>query len=552
MSANEVLIDLIGGVALMLWALRMVRTGVMRSFGSNLRGWLGSAMRNRLSAFGAGLGATVLLQSSTATGLLAGSFAGRGLIATAPALAVMLGADVGSALVVQVLSFGFRSLGPLLIAIGVIMFLASPSGQRRDIGRCLVGGGLLLLALRMLVGASESMRQAIPLHDVLALLGNAPLLAVLIAAALTWLAHSSLAMVVLVASLAQSQVVDRDVALLLVLGINVGGAFAPFIASLSAPIAARRVPLGNFLFKAAGCLVAMPLVGLIVPVLSNLGGEPARLVANFHLAFNLALAVVFIGLTDAMARLTAWLLPDPGGTADEAAPRYLDDSLIEAPSVALSFAARETLRMADTVEAMLRGTLEVLRIDDRRRVAEIRRKDDIIDSLHEAIKLYLTQLTRGEPLSATDAQRWGEIMGFATNLEHIGDIIDKNLMEMCGARIKNGHALSAEGMAEITEMHGRMLENLRLATTVFMSGDRKVAQQLVEHKRAFRDQERSLVDSHLARLRQGKVRSIETSGLHIDVLRDFKRINSHITAAAYSVLAEPREVAADELRLVAE
>ena len=546
-GGTQVLLDIVGGAALLLWGLRMVRTGVMRVWGASLRRSLGESLGNRFLAFLAGLGVTTVLQSSTATAMLAGSFASRGLIATAPALAVMLGADVGSAVVAQILAFDIHWLAPVLLLAGVVGFSAG-QGARRDMARVAVGLGLMLLALGIIVGSSQPLRNSPTIAFLLGALDGETLLAVLVAALLAWMAHSTLATVLLIASLAAAGALGPALALKLVLGANLGGAIAPVVASLGGPVPGRRVPLGNLVFKLAGVVAALPFVGLLAPLVADLGAGAGRQAAHFHLGFNLALAAVFIWLIDPVGRLVARLLPEPPAEETANQPRHLDPAAIDTPTIAIACAARETLRMADAAEIMLKRTLDVLRTDNRKLVAEIERMDDVIDRLHEAIKLYLTEITRGGPLSEAESRRWSEIMAFAINLEHVGDIIDKNLMELAGKRIRNNYHFSDEGLREITDMHGHVLESLQIAMSVFMSGDIAMARRLLERKPAFRDLERKMADSHLARLRDRRPETIETSALHLDILRDLKRINSHLTSVAYPILDAAGELVDSRLK----
>src|SRR5262249_43210659 len=239
--------------------------------------------------------------------------------------------------------------------------------------------------------------------------------------------------------------------------------------------------------------------------------------------------------TGPAARLAEHLLPK-GIDADEPGrPRYLDRSTMETPSVALTCAARETLHMGDIIEAMLRKSITALRTDDRKLVAEVERMDNAVDRLHEAIKLYVTELTR-EALDEAEGRRATEVTSFTTNLEHIGDIVDKNLMELAQKKIKSQIRFSADGEAELVRFHGRVVESLKLALGVFMSGDVKIARQLLDEKVQVRDAERTAAENHFARLREGRPESIASSALHLDVLRDLKRIHSHICAVAYPVL----------------
>ncbi|MBI1779071.1 MAG: Na/Pi cotransporter family protein [Proteobacteria bacterium] len=538
---TSVLIHLLGGVALLLWGLRMVRTGVLRAFGADLRRAVGVGLRNRLSAFGAGFAVTGLLQSSTATALMTASFAERGLVATAPALAVMLGADVGTSLVAQALSIDLGWLSPLLVLAGVAAFMVSSSTRWRDLGRAVIGLGLMLLALRLIVAASEPVRHSEVLQDVLQALGGEPLLALIVAIGLTWLAHSSLAIILLVMTLAQVGLVPIGLAFVLVLGANLGGALPAVLATWGGDVQARRVTVGNLGFRTAGVLVAMPLLDTIGPWVALLEPDIGRQVVNFHTLFNVTLAIVFLPLLPIAARLATRLLPATPHPDDPRKPRYLDPMAIDSPPLAIAAAARETLRMGDTLEGMLRDTLKVFKSADRKLADEISRRDDVVDSLHEAIKLYLTQVSR-EAMGDTDGRRCMEIIAFTTNLEHIGDIIDKNLIELAVKKMKHRLSFSDEGLREIEDLHASVLNTLRLSLALFMGGDVKMARQLLEEKVQFRERERAAAERHLERLRSGRIESIETSSLHLDILRDLKRIHSHLTSVAYPILEQTGEL----------
>jgi phosphate:Na+ symporter len=513
----------------------MVRTGVARAFGANLRSLINRSTGNRLASLAAGLGATMVLQSSTATALITTSFVRRGLMTTAAALAVMLGADVGTALVAQLLSLSVAWFSPILILAGYATFVTGKASYRRDVGRIGIGVGLMLLALHLMVAGSEPLRQSVALRSILGATMGEPVLAILIAALLTWLAHSSLAMVIFVMSLAGAGVVTPGTALVLVLGVNLGAGLPALMDTLADGPEARRVTLANIAFRLIGVLVAWPLLGLLAPEISALASDPAQQVLNFHLAFNLALALLFIGATGPAAALAERLLPKRVAPDEPGRPRYLDRSTMETPSVALTCAARETLHMGDFIETMLRNSITALRTNDRRLVADVERMDNAVDRLHEAIKLYVTEITR-EALDEAQGRRATEIITFTTNLEHIGDIIDKNLMELAQKKIKNQSRFSADGEAELVRFHARVAENLKLALGAFMSGDVKIARQLLDEKVRVRDAERAAAESHFARLREGRADSIASSALHLDVLRDLKRIHSHICAVAYPIL----------------
>ncbi|MGE0769814.1 MAG: Na/Pi cotransporter family protein [Hyphomicrobiaceae bacterium] len=534
---TSILLHLAGFVALLLWGMHMVHTGIVRAFGGHLRGILAVGLKTRVKAFLAGLGITALLQSSTATALMSTSFIAAGFMTLTPALAVTLGANVGTTLIVQLLTFNVASVAPVFVLAGLIAFKRGDKTRTRDLGRASIGIGLILLALSMIVATIEPVEQAKALRDLFAMLAGDPIIDVAVAALLTWAAYSSVAVVILVMTFATQQIVAPEAALALVLGANIGNIIPQYFAA-GANMEARRLALGNLIMRGSGCLVAIPLLPWIAPLIAGLEASPARQVANFHTFFNLALAVAFIGLLDPLTKLCIRLVPAPSIQPDPARPQYLSDDATAIPSIALASAAREVLRIVDTVETMLRTFIEALQNDDRKLLGKLADMDDTVDSLHNAVKLHLTAIARQDGLTDADAKRCSDMLAFTINLEHIGDILDKSLREIAAKKIKQRLTFSDEGLAEITHMHQCLLENLHLATSVFMLGDLQAARRLLTEKDRMRDLEQAATDNHLRRLREGRLQSIETSALHIDIARDLKRIAAHITSVAYPILEQ--------------
>jgi phosphate:Na+ symporter len=541
---SMVLLDLMGGVALLLWGLHMVHSGILRAFGPDLRRLLSKALNDRFSAFAAGLGLTALLQSSTATALITSSFAAEGLVALVPALAIMLGANVGTTLIVQVLSFNITAVAPVLFIIGLLAFRHGPRSRVKDIGRVAIGLGLMLLSLHILLDTLEPAENAPSVRVLMGAITGDPVLCILIGAVVAWAAHSSVATVLLIMSLAYAHFVTPMAALALVLGANLGSAINPvFEGAKRDNPASYRLPVGNLINRIVGIVLVIPFLGPIAGHLQPWQPDLAKLTALFHIAFNVVTAVLFIGVLDALARLLTWLLPERVQAADPARPRYLDEAALETPSLALADAARETLRAGDMVETMLRNVMTAMMTNDRALVDQVSRMDNAVDGLDEAIKLYLTKLTRGS-LDEREGRRAMEIISFAINLEHIGDIVDKNLSELAVKKIKRRFQFSPEGAEELSAFHRRIMDSLRMAFGVFMSGDVGEARRLLSEKAALRNAELAATDRHLERLREGRPESLETTSLHLDVLRDLKRIHSHICSVAYPVLEAAGELEA--------
>jgi phosphate:Na+ symporter len=538
-----VLLDLMGGVALLLWGLHMVMTGVLRAFGPDLRRVLSKSLSNRFSAFATGLGMTAVLQSSTATGLMTTSLAADGTVGLVPALAIMLGANVGTTLIVQVLSFNIAAVAPVFFLVGLVTFrLAGSSSFVKALGRIGIGLGLVLLALHILVDTLAPAEQAPAMHAMLAAITNDPVLCIVLAAALTWAAHSSVAIILLIMSLSYSQFVTTEAALALVLGANLGSAINPLIeAGNRGDPASRRLPVGNMLNRVIGICLTLPFLHPLAVELYAWQPNAAKLTAEFHMLFNIVMAAIFIGPLDVVAGLLTRVLPEKKQPDDPAAPRYLDEAALDTPPLALVDAARETLRMGDVVENMLRDVMTALMTNNRPLAIEVRRKDNVVDKLNEAIKLYLTKLTR-DSLDDREGHRAMEIVSFTINLEHIGDIIDKNLCEVALKKIKGRFQFSPEGAAEITEFHKRIVESLQSAFGIFMTGDVQAARRLLRTKTELRKAELDAADRHFARLREGRPESLETTSLHLDILSNLKRVHSHICSVAYPVLEAAGEL----------
>jgi phosphate:Na+ symporter len=543
------LLDLLAAVALLVWGTHLVRTGVLRVFGANLRKILVQSMRNRITAALSGIGVTALVQSSTATSLMTSSFVGQGLITLPAALAVMRGADIGTALISVLFSADLSWLSPMFIFVGVVLFISRSATVAGRVGRVLIGLGLMLLALQLVVAATEPLFSAPAVRALLASLTSDVLLEITIGAALAIVAYSSLAVVLLVAAMASSNVVPLDVALGLVLGANLGSGLLAVLTTAKSAMPVRQVTVGNLLFKVLGVAVVAPFVGLWLRHVQPQIPNPTHGVVLFHLAFNVVISVGFIGLTQWVAKLVTRMLPVPKPSTASMRPHHLDPSALSTPSLAISNAAREALHQADVVETMLIGMLDVIRNNDLRLAQELRQLDDTVDELYSAIKYYMTRISR-EALGEEESRRWTDIISFTINMEQIGDIVERVIIDIEDKKIKPQRNFSEAGMAEIVELHGRLIANLRLSMSVFLNGNVRDAQKLLEEKARFRDLERAYASTHLDRLSDRTTLSMETSSLHIDLISDLKRINSHICSIAYPILESAGALAPSRLKEV--
>jgi phosphate:Na+ symporter len=535
MDATLSLLNLAGAIALLLWGVHMVQSGVQRAFGSDLRRFLSLALDNRIKAAAAGLGVTAILQSSTATGLMIAAFASAGFVALVPALAVILGANVGTTLIVQALSFDVSRLSPLLLLSGVAMFRAGGS-RTRDIGRIAIGLGLMLMALSQLLEIITPYEDVPSLRILMGAIATDRLISVAFGALLAWAAHSSVVVALLVMSFTEKGVIPLNAALALIIGANIGTALNPLIeGARGGDAAGRRVVVGNVVTRLVGAAIALPLLSQIGVGLVEVEPNYSRAVADFHTVFNLVLALAFLPLLDPLARGLERLMPQRVTATDPAAPLYLEEAGLEAPSIAIGHAAREALRMVDVLDSMIEGAANGLHLGDREAVASARRSDDVLDRLNGEIKRYLARL---DPESLTDDEhlRMEAVLAFSLNLEGAGDVIERNIASFVGKLLKRGLDLTPTDDRTIREAFDAVRVNLRSAASILMTGDRRAARVLSQQKAEFRRREAEAIKTHFARLRDRRNASAPEA-TPLDLVRDIKRVNDHIVAgAAYPVL----------------
>ena len=346
-----------------------------------------------------------------------------------------------------------------------------------------------------------------------------------------------------------SKVITVPVALCLVLGANLGSGLLALLVNLNAPRAGRRVAFGNLVFKLAGCLVFAIALPWVMELIARFDPDTRRQVLDFHVIFNVTIGLGFIFFTDPIGRLVShWVPESANGAASQTAPKHLDDGALETPALALANAAREVLRIGDTIEQMLHGMFKVIQTDDPKLAEDVVRLDDDVDRLYTAVKLYLTQISR-EALDERDGRRWTEIMSLTINLEHVGDILENILKDLRDKKITHRLSFSEAGMQEIEELHLKLIANLRLGLSVFLNADLKSAQMLIAEKEAFRDLERKYAATHLDRLSGQTVQSIETSSLHLDIISDMRRINSFFCSTAYPILEQAGQLRRSRLRV---
>jgi len=540
-NGSLVLLHLAGAVALLLWATRMVRTGVERAYGDRLRQRLRNQIQNPLLSVLFGLLLALALQSSTAVTLLVGSFVGSGFVGGMAGLLAVRGGELGSALVVKILSFDLTLLVPICLVAGTVIFMTTERHDWRQIGRVFVGIGLLILSLEMTGQATEPLRESALLPIIVEYLSGDPITAYLLAALVTWLFHSSIAAVILLTTFASRGLIQPELAVVMVLGVNLGSSIIAPILTRNAPPETRVVPLGNLLMRGFGSLVILILFELFNPPLKLLGNDPVNQVVNAHILFNVIVLIAGIPLSRLVLRTTEALVHLNAGKKNAVQPlefeeySALDTDVLDRPSQALANATREVIGVCDTIDVMLRRIIELYEKPDQQHIDELAALDDRVDSKHAAIKLYLSKLATRE-LNDFESLRMQELMGACVKLEQVGDIIVRNMLVHVEKKMNHNLEFTEEGWQELSHFHAMVLANAHMAFNVIVSRDGRTARQLVQEKDRLREYEKQTSLRHFSRLREGSQRSLETSAIHLDTIRDLKQINSLLASMAYPIL----------------
>ncbi|ATN34333.1 Na+ cotransporter [Rhizobium sp. ACO-34A] len=538
MSGIAVFINLAGAVALLLWATRMVRTGIERAYGNVLKEKLRLALGNRVTAAIAGFFFAIALQSATAVALIISSFVAGGYVSSAIGIATLLGADLGSAFVVRVLRYDLSLLIPVLLLMGTIAFRASEARDWRQAGRILFGLGLLLLSLRLIGESSEPLRSSEILPIIFNYLSRDWITAFLLAALLAWAFHSSVATILLFASLADKHLLPPPLIIPLVLGANFGAAVIGAILTKNAERSARVVPLGNVAIRGFGTIVALALQYALILHPERFSSQPGDAVVYVHLAINAAVLVFGLPFSGIVAKWLERLLAAPAAkTNEQTRLSALNPADLSNPRQAISNATREVLTVCEKTEVMLNWIFELYEHWDPKKMQRIEALDDEIDTIHRDIKFYLARISQ-TALDEQSAAQCQNLLGATIKIEQAADIISQNMLTRARKKHDRNTAFSTEGWTELSAMHIEVVKNARLAFNLLVNRDIEHARQLVDRKEAVRNLVRTSEEQHLQRLRSGNAASFESSSLHIDTMRDLKEINSLFASIAYPLLEQ--------------
>ena len=537
-----VALNLAAAAGLLIWAVRLVRTGFERAYGSNICLWMRRTTQNRVSAALTGITAATLLQSSTAVVLLMAGFMSSGALGTMSSLALVLGADLGSAIVVQVLNSRVAILEPVLLLVGVIFFLRSSRRTLRQIGRIFIGLALIFVSLDLIRIASAPVAEAEALQAITRYLAYDLITAFMVASIFAWFVHSSVAAILLFAMFTAHGILPLNAAFAMVLGANLGGAFIAFVLTLHADLSVRRVVIANLLLRGGGAIAGLMLVAQFEVGELAVGVSAEQQVLGLHLVFNFFLVILGLVFLSPVLRVVELMVPNKQTSDGLAFERSaLDQSVLDQPEHAFFCARREMVEMGNRVEAMLRECVGLFDVYDQRVADQLKEEHAQISRMATDVRVYLSNIQSADRKEEIGTRAF-DLASNAVNIETGSDVIARKLVGLARRKFLEKTNFSDQGKAELLDFYDRVLRNIQQGIVVLMSDDVGVARAVVEQKETIRDLEQELEKQHLIRLREGQIASIETSAIHIDLLRSLKTLNSSFATLAYPLLTEAGEL----------
>ena len=537
MSWQSTLLSMIGGMGLLLYGMYVLSEGLQKIAGKKLREALSTLTKNRIIAMGLGALVTILFQSSTATTVILVSLTSASIISLRQTLAVILGADIGTTVTAQLIALKATEISLPIVGIGATIVFFSKNNKNKRIGQVLIGFGLLFLGLKIMSDTMYPLRDDPAFENLLLKMSDRPILALVLAAAFTFLVHSSAATIGIIMLLAMQGMITLEPAIYMLFGANIGTAFTAILSSLGSSRESKRVATAHLLFKVIGVLLFLPFVSPLAALMTNITANAGFQVANIHTFFNIAIAVLFVPFVSRFALFLEYIIPEKKEAATDVTPKYLDESLFSSPELAIGMATKEIMHISDHVTDMMKEIYPLLRNYEQDHAEKLLQKEHHIDVLATASNKYLTHLLR-QQLSKDEFNKTMGLVHIVRDYEYIGDIIEKNLLSKAESKSVNNLDFSEEGHQDILAMHNKVVELLHLVNTCFATNSCLLAERAKNFQEDVVDLEFRLRMSHIARMQKGAQETENTSFIHMDVINAYLRISEHLKNIAMALTDE--------------
>ncbi|MFZ5644860.1 MAG: Na/Pi cotransporter family protein [Bacillota bacterium] len=544
---QTVVLGLVGGMGLLLYGMQILSEGLQKIAGARLRTILSTLTQNRFSALLVGSAITILFQSSTATTVILVGLTSAGMISLKQTLGVILGADIGTTVTAQLIALKVTEIALPIVGLGATIIFFTTRERYRRYGQVLMGFGLLFLGLKIMSEVMYPLRENPLFPQMMATMGENPFLAIIVAAIFTFLIHSSAASIGIIMVLSMQGLVSLHAAIYLLLGANIGTSFTAVLSSLGSNREAQRVATAHLLFKVAGVIMFLPFVSPFAGLMESLTSSPGYQVANVHTFFNIAIAVLFLPFVNQFAKILMIIVPEKKESKETFGPRYLDINLINTPAIALGLATKEINRTFDYVYEMTKDITTMIEKNDVSLLKTVAKKEERVDILFKEISEYLTNVLR-QPHSKQEFIKCMGLINIVNDLEHIGDIIEKNVTYLAQCSIDGHCSFSEEGWDEISIMHKRVCDLMQMTNTAFVTNNHALANKAYGLQPEITRMERHLRVLHIHRLRVSGS-SEEVGAVHLDLINALLRISEHVRNIAWEVANEGLEFTASGERV---
>lgn len=531
------LVQLFGATMLLMFAVRMVRTGIERAFGASFERQV-TKHKHPLGLASAGTVLAIILQSSAAVTLLVAGFAGSGTLGFVPAMAAVLGGDLGSALLIQILSLKLDWLPPALLAVGGVLFLKTDQKLLRQVGRILIGVALILIALRFLRETIDPIQDSAFLPAIAGYLERDFLTAFIVGAALAFVMHSSVAAILMVVAIVGLGALPFTVGVSILLGANTGSALIPIWLSRGMAPMAQRIPLANLMIRGTAAVLVLLVLNMTPVTIFPTEIDAGQSLIFMHIGFN-GMLLLFLPFLFLLSKPVAFFLPETE-TPSEPVPiqhqTVLSKSELVSPSLALASLRREVLRMASVLDDMLRPVMGLYEQFDRSQMSRIQKQDHVINDALDMVRKYASNMAHDD-MTKAELKEMRELTDYAIALEAAGDIIVKRLLPLAEEKHQKRIRLSKAGHGELVAIADQVRSNLSTATNVLISSDVMSARLLLEEKAEMARMERASRKKHLRRLSANDADSFSSSDIHLETAYTLKEFNSWIISVAHPILA---------------
>lgn len=580
-SWADIFIGLAGGLAFFLYGMEKMSNGMKNTAGNKMRSILASLTKNRIIALIVGAFVTMVIQSSSATTVMLVSFVQAGLLNLVQSMGVILGADIGTTITAQMIAFKLTDYALLMVAIGFCLKLGGKTERSKSVGDIVLGFGILFFGMKLMSDAMNPLRSFPAFIDLMKDLEN-PLMGILFGAAFTAVVQSSSATTGVLIVLAQQGLISLEGGIPVIFGANIGTCVTAALAGIGASREAKRVAIAHIMFKIAGVglfIFWIPqFADLIRALAGKFGSGTARQLANAHTLFNVSLGLFFLPLIPVFSKIIYFIYPEKETPkSQEITTWYIEDAVLETPSLAIDLARAEISRMAKLLGRMLNAIIipflsdeahiankgkpdeeaqlllkEIPKIDaihkDLTLLQGLDLREEKIDFLEQKLSAYLTHIAQGT-ITEEQAKEVFGMVSIVKDMESMGDIIHRNMIPLIAKKKRLRYDFSLEGKEELLIYHGKVSKQIRYLEAAFKETDTKLAHKIMKKERKYLDLESSYRARHLKRIVLKNEESIETTEVHLELMDLMKQIVLYSANIAQTYIGTTPETCEDHLEI---